>query len=161
MSGSKSWNSASLGKLPWQPNNFGSTPFRRLKNMQTCRAGRDSKEGLQTTETRDLRMSCGRRAQEPTLLRSLFTWLDGLRVTDTRAKSLGAPAARRGESQSALKPYTCCAQDWARHTAQPLTWPPPPSHRTMWLIKRCLRMGEMFVWSHGHGWSTQAANLTL
>lgn len=73
-SGSKGWNSASLGKLPGQPNNSGSTPFRQLKNTQTCRAGRDSREGVQVADPRDPRLSCSRRAQVPTLLRGLHSW---------------------------------------------------------------------------------------
>lgn len=121
-----------MGKLPWQPNNFGSTPLRQLKNMQTCRAGRDSKEGVQITEPGDPHMSCG----------SWFhAWHYGLRVTDTRTESLDAPAARGGEpvgGTKALHEVTNLLRTYCARLGKTQT--DVAGGR---LIRRCLRMGEV------------------
>lgn len=112
-------------------------------------------------------MSYGRWAQEPALLRSHHAWLDGLRVTDTRTKSLGAPALRRGEPAGTKVLHgvtnllrTCCARlGKTLSSATCVATHPPPSHRMMWLGKG---LGDASGWGRclaGH--MGMAANPTL
>lgn len=100
--------------------------------------------GSSITEPRDLHVSCGRWALEPTLLRSLHAGLYGLRDTDTKTKScVRAPAARRGErvSTKALQEVT----NLLRTCCQPLAWPPLSKSENSVAgqrLKRCLRPSQ-------------------